>query len=202
MKFQITLLLAILFSFNVKAQDDHALFQMIENAGSTISSMECEIDNIRLKSGEEHTKHGMLYYQTDDKLATYFDNEDYAIFCENKVKINIGIFRGSFRTNRDNIFNSLSSLLFCAIQGKCVQLAENNDYDYSIEEKGDTYWVNFDSRKQSSFAIGYKNVVLVYGADDFRLRSIAMTDYKDVTNTFNLSKPKYGIAINADKFKQ
>ena len=201
MKSQILIITILFISLTVSAQDNLSIFQKIEKAGASITSLECEIDNIRLKSGKERTKHGMLYYQANDKLATNFENGDYAIFNGIKTKINIGIFRGTFRTNRDNIFCSLSNMLFCAIQGRCIQVAQSNKFDYSIKEENGTYIVYFDSREKSTRGIGYKKVVFIYGTNDYRLRSIIMTDYKGTTNTFNLSKPKYDETISADKFK-
>lgn len=201
MKSRILIITILFISLTVSAQDSISIFQKIEKAGTSITSLECEIDNIRLKSGNERTKHGMLYYQASDKLGTTFENGDYAIFNENKTKINIGIFRGKFRTDRDNIFSSLSIMLFCAIKGRCIQVAQNNDFDYSIKEENGTYRVNFNSREQNARGIGYKNVVFIYGKNDYRIRSIIMTDNKGTTNTFNLSKHKYGSSISADKFE-
>ena len=201
MKQHFLLITILLLSLGIRAQDNQAIFQMIEQAGSTITSMECDLVNTCVKSGQTRTKQGKLYYQANDKIGAYFDCGDYAIFNGNKVKIDIGIFHGTFRTNRENLFSSLSNMLFCAIQGKCKPVADKSEYDYTLEAKGDTYRVNFNSRKQNSRGIGYRKVVFVYGKDDYRLRSLITTDFKGTTNTFSFSKLKYGCKIDSSKFK-
>lgn len=200
MKQHFTLLAILFFTLCARAQDDNTIFQRIEKTGAAITSMECNIVNTCKKSGEERSKPGKLYYQASDKIGAHFDCGDYAIFNGSKMKIDIGIFHGTFRTNRENIFNSLSNMLFCAIQGKCIQVAETNDYDYALETREDTYVVNFDSRKQKSRGIGYKNVVFVYGKSNCRLVKLILTDFKGTTNTFSFSNIQYGCKIDGSKF--
>lgn len=201
MKKHLLLLIGLFFALLAKAQDSQTLFQLIESESSKINTMECTIDNVRIKSGEETKKHGTLLYQSTDKIATNFSNGDHAIFNGNKVDIDLGIFHGTFRTNRKNVFNSLTDMLFSAIQGKCRQLIEDYDYDFDIETKDESYIVNCYSRKRSFLGIGYKQVSFIYGKDDYRIKSIIMTDYNNVVNRFTLSNIQYGKSIDANAFK-
>ena len=194
--------LAVLFvAYNLSAQTENTLFQQIEDAGTSITSMDCDLKNVYFKNNSERIKLGKFYYQADDKIGVYFECEDYIILNSNKMKTDIGIFHGTFRTDRGKLIKPLVRMLFCAIQGKCEQLAEENNYDLSIETTDEAHTATFTSRKRNFFGIGYRQVIFNYSLENKRIQSIILIDYNGNTDTYQLTNSQYGIKIDEDKFK-
>ena len=182
------------------AQSEDFLYQQIEKAGAMITSMECELDNIYVKEDYVRNKHGRLYYQATDKIGAFFDNGDYAILNGKKMKIDIGIFHGIFRTDRGKITKPLSEMLFAALQGNCRQLADGYNYDIAIITTENSYDITFTTRKRKLFGIGYKQTIFSYGLDDKRIQAITLIDYKDNIDTYQLIDKQIDTDIDESKF--
>lgn len=201
MKRQVILIAMLFFAFGAQAQHDSTLFQQIEKAGQSLNSMECNITNTYIKPDFERTKLGKLYYQADDKIGAHFDNGNFAIINGNKIKIDVGIFHGTFRTDRGKLIKPLAQMLSCAIHGQCLKLAEEYNYDLALEKKDNAYVATFTTRKRKLLGIGYRQAIFNYDLDDKCLKSVILIDYKGCIDTYQLENRRFDVKIDQDKFK-
>lgn len=202
MKKVLFILIAWLCTINVQAQQDSLVLMQIEATGTSIHSMECRLRNtMKRPNKQEEEKVGDLKYLTTNFIDAHFSEDEYIIMNGNKMKIHLGIFNGTFRTDRNPLIKPISRMLVCAINGQCLKIAEENDYDLALSEDSESYNVTLTTRKKKLLGIGYRRAVFSYGKDNFRLKSILLIDYKDNHDLYSFENQVFDKDIDKSAFK-
>lgn len=193
-------LTVILLAFQLHAQDTD-LLRRIKSAGSGVKSFETALTNsTQHKSGKVKTQIGQLYFVSPNEFAALFDTGRHMIVNEKQIKMDIGLFHGTFKLKEGGTMRSLSNIFLYGFQGRCQELADDNDY--SIETKiGKYYTVTFTNNKKNLLSIGYRQVIFNFKKSDLLIKEIILIDTRGVRDTYTISDTKYNVAVSKDKFK-
>lgn len=178
------------------------LLQLILNTGAAVKSFESDLVNETLKtSGKNFKQSGKLYFVTNDRFAALFDTKELMIVNKNRMKIDVGLFHGRFRLNEGGMMSSLSNIFLYGFQGRCQELADENDYTITIQREKDWDYVVFDNnKKRPLIGLGYKKVIFKFDREDHRIREIKLFDYKDTIDTYTISNVKYNVKVDDKVF--
>ena len=200
MKKLLFLLTFTLLAFCLQAQDND-LLQRIKFAGNNVKSFETHLTNTtQSKSGKVKVDSGNLYFVSPNEFAALFETGRYMIVNQKQIKMDIGLFHGTFRLKEGGTMRSLSSIFLYGFQGLCQELADENDY--SIDVKTDQYHtVTFTNNKKSLLGIGYRQVIFNFNKSDLLIKEIILIDTRGTRDTYTISNAKYNVAVSKDKFK-
>lgn len=202
MKKALFVLIAWLCTINVQAQQDSLILKQIEAASSSIRSMDCRLRNtMKRPNKEEEVKVGDLKYLSTNFINAHFSEDEYIIMNGNKMKIHLGIFNGTFRSDRNPLIKPISRMLVCAINGQCETAAEENDYNLSLSEDSESYKVTLTTKKKKLIGIGYRQAIFSYGKNDMRLKSILLIDYKDNQDLYSFENQIFDQNIDKSVFQ-
>ncbi|MBQ8959185.1 MAG: outer-membrane lipoprotein carrier protein LolA [Bacteroidales bacterium] len=199
MKKTLILFAITLFVLQAPAQDKD-LLNRIRTAGNSVQTIEADLTNVRLKAGATTSQNGTLHFVAPKEMAAVFTTGQHMIANEKKLKVDIGVFHGSYRLREGGIPRSLSNIFLYAFQGRCQDLADENDYSIKTSSSTQYHDVTFTSKKKHILGIGYKKVVFRFSTKDLRVKEIALTDYKDTVDTYTISNVKYNIKIGPKLF--
>lgn len=195
------LLAGLLMACQLHAQDIN-LLKDIRSAGASVKSIDSKLVNETVKTNGKNMKQsGKLFIVSNDKFAALFDTEEYMIVNKDRMKINVGIFHGRFQLNEGSMMRGLSNIFLYGFQGRCQELADNNNYTLTTDNDSDSYYVIFNSKKRPTFGIGYQKVIFTYSREDLRIRKIQLIDYKGTIDTYTLSDMRYNVSIPESKFE-
>lgn len=186
---------------SINAQQDSIIFRQIEEAGKSIQSMECHLRNTMTRPYEQVEKEGNIKYLAANQIAANFDGGEYVLMSGNKMKIKLGIFNNTFRTDRNPLIKPISRMLVNAISGQCRTIAEENNYNISLTEDTQSYLVTLTTKKKKLLGIGYKQAVFEYRKDNMRLKSILLIDYKDNHDLYSFEEQVFDQPIDENAFK-
>ena len=189
----------LLFSIHIQAQDSDMLGK-IRQANATVQSFETTLNNTLVKPNKKTEQKGMLYFVNPDKFAALFDNGKHMIVNVDRLKMNIGLFRGTFRLKGDGMMRSLSNIFLYGFQGRCQELAQENNYSIKVIDTGQYQQVYCTSNKKSLFGIGYKTVIFNYDKDSFLLRQIILVDNSDNVDTYTITNTRYNVPVSDERF--
>lgn len=202
MKKALFILFAWLCTINVQGQQDSLILKQIETASSSIHSMECRVRNTMKRPNKpEEIKVGNLKYLASNHIDAHFSEEEYIVMKGNKMRIKLGVFNGTFRTDRNPLLKPISRMLVSAINGQCRAMAEENNYNIALTQDSQNYIVTLTTKKKKLIGIGYKETVFKYGKDNFRLKSILLIDYKDNHDLYSFENQVFDKAIDKEEFK-
>ncbi len=194
------LLAGLLMACQLHAQDIN-LLKDIRSAGASVKSIDSKLVNETVKTNGKNMKQsGKLFFVSNDKFAALFDTEEYMIVNKDRMKINVGIFHGRFRLNEGGMMRGLSNIFLYGFQGRCQELADDNNYTLTTEEDDDAHYVIFNSKKKPTFGLGYQKVVFTYSREDLRIREIKLIDYKGTIDTYTISDTQYNVKVAESKF--
>ena len=190
----------ILLVFQLHAQDSDIL-QRIEKAGRNVQSFETDLTNRVLhKSGKSTVREGELYFVSPSEFAALFETGQHMIVNKTKIKMDIGLFRGTFKLRKGGMMRSLSNIFLYGFQGRCQELADDNNY--SIEITTDKYHtVTFTNNKKRLLGIGYVQVIFLFDKDDLLIKEITLIDNRGTSDTYTISNTKYNVDVSEDKFE-
>ena len=152
------------------------------------------------KSGKVRTDTGKLYFVSPNEFAALFETGRHMIVNEKQIKMDIGLFHGTFKLKEGGTMRSLSNIFLYGFQGKCQKLAEENDY--SIDIKTDKYHtVTFTNNKKKLLSIGYSQVIFNFQKSDLLIKEIILIDTRGVRDTYTISNTKYNVGVSKDTFK-
>ena len=200
MKNTLILLIVTFFGLQMNGQDLSVL-DSIQAKGSTIQSISSHITQNVVKSGNTEIVEGTLNYVSPDKMAAHFDNGDYFIINENRMKVDIGMFHGRFKLSRNKFMRSMSQIYLYAFQGRCQELAEVNNYDLQLNAEDKFYIVQFTSKKKNFLGLGYKQILFYYEQNSLIINQIVLIDYNDIIETFTISEPQFDMSITENYFE-
>ena len=200
MKKILTVMSILLLAIQMQAQDA-ALLDRIKTANSQVKSFEADLTNTLVKPKKSTTQEGSLSYVAPKEFAALFSEDSYMIVNEKKIKMDIGIFHGTFRLRDGGRMQSLTNIFLYGFQGRIQDLANENNYSLTTKTEGGYHIVTGTTNKKRLIGIGYKQVVFKYQVNDLMLKEIVLLDYSDNKDTYTVSNVKYNVAIDKKKFQ-
>ena len=198
MKAVLVLFTTVLFAIQMQAQD-FTLLDSIKSANAKITTVEANIHNHTKKTDKTIEKDGAFYYSFSDKFSAVFENDSYMIVNGNYIKVDIGMFHGSFRMWNGPI-RSLTRAFLYALQGRCQDLADENNFSLRMESDNNFHHVIFTTKKKILIGIGLKQAIFRYDINSLLLKEIVLIDYKGSIDTYTLENEKYNTKIEESIF--
>ena len=198
MKKVIVLLTTILFVLQMQAQK-LPLLDSIKSANANVITLEADIHNHTKKTDKTIEKDGTFYYSFSDKFSAVFENDSYMIVNGDHIKVDIGMFHGTFRMWNGPI-RSLTRAFLYALQGRCQDLAEENNFSLRMESDNNYHQVIFTTKKKILIGIGLKQAIFRYDINNLLLKEIVLIDYKGSIDTYTLGNEKYNAKIKEGIF--
>ena len=198
MKKVIVLLTTILCVLQMQAQN-LPLLDSIKSANANVITLEADIHNHTKKTDKTIEKDGAFYYSFSDKFSAVFENDSYMIVNGDHIKVDIGMFHGTFRMWNGPI-RSLTRAFLYALQGRCQDLAEENNFSLRMESDNNYHQVIFTTKKKILIGIGLKQAIFRYDINSLLLKEIVLIDYKGSIDTYTLENEKYNAKIKESIF--
>ena len=199
MKKLLSLLTFTLLVFLLQAQDFN-LLQSIKDAGDNVKTLEAQLDNITVRNGKlVRSQTGPLYCVSPNEFAALFETGQYMIVNEKQIKVDIGLFHGTFKLKEGGRMRTLSNIFLCSFQGQCQKLAEENVYNIDIETD-EYHTVIFTNDKKRLFGVNYKKIIFNFNKSDLHLKEIILYDSRGTCDTYIISNPRYNVDVSPDIF--
>ena len=196
----ITLLACFMLALQVQAQDAN-LLNSIKATNGRIKTFEADLVNTMIKPKKTTSQEGKLYFVAPKEFAALFTTGKYMIVNENRIKMDIGMFSGTYRLRDGGMMQSLSNIFLYGFQGLVQQLADENNYTPAIKTEGDCYVVTCTYNKKKLIGIGYKQVIFKYYTDNLLLKEIVLCDYSGNVDVYTISNVKYDVAVDSKRFE-
>lgn len=193
------LLATTLLAIAVQAQGP-SVIERIRQTNGALRSFDADLTNNNIKPHKQTEQTGKLYFVATDQFAAYFDNGKHMVVNADQLKINLGLFHGKFHIKKGDILRSLSNIFLYGFQGRCEDLANEENYDLKVNETLPFYQVVCNARKKSIFGIGYKTVIFNYEKSNFLLKEIDLIDNKGTIDSYIISNVKYDIPVDESVF--
>ena len=200
MKKTIILLTAILFALQMQAQDA-MLLNRIREVNGKVKSFESDLANTMVKPKKTTSQNGKLYFAKPNEFSAKFTTGNYMIVNAQKIKMDIGMFHGTFRLKEGGMMQGLSRIFLYGFQGRIQDLANENGYTVSTKTEGEFHVVTGTAKKKPLFGVGYKMVVFKYFTDSLLLKEIVLYDYSGNKDSYVISNVKYDVAIDKKTFQ-
>ena len=200
MKKTIILLTAILFALQMQAQDA-MLLNRIREVNGKVKSFESDLANTMVKPKKTTSQNGKLYFVSPNEFSAKFTTGNYMIVNAQKIKMDIGMFHGTFRLKEGGMMQGLSHIFLYGFQGRIQDLANENGYTVSTKTEGDFHVVTGTAKKKPLFGVGYKMVVFKYFTDSLLLKEIVLYDYSGNKDSYVISNVKYDVVIDKKTFQ-
>lgn len=200
MKKTIILLTAILFALQMQAQDA-TLLNRIKEVNGKVKSFESDLANTMVKPKKTTSQNGKLYFAKPYEFSAKFTTGNYMIVNEKKIKMDIGMFHGTFRLKEGGMMQGLSRIFLYGFQGRIQDLANENGYTISTKTEGEYHIVTGTAKKKPLFGVGYKMVVFKYHTDNLLLKEIVLYDYSGNKDSYVISNVKYDVVIDKKTFQ-
>ena len=191
---------AVLFALNLQAQD-LMLLNRIKDTNGKIKAFEADLTNTLVKSKKTTTQEGKLYFVSPNEFAALFSADSYMIVNDKKIKMDIGLFHGTFKIKDGGIMQSLSNIFLYGFQGRIQDLANENDYSLTTKTENGYHVITGTINKKKLFGIGYKQVVFKYHKENNLLKEITLYDYSGNKDTYIISNVKYNIPVDKKTFQ-
>ena len=198
MKKLITILTFFLLTTQIQAQDVD-LLNRIKATNGKIKSFEADLSNTMVKSRSTESQEGKLYFVATHRFSAQFTTGKYMIVNDRKIKMNIGIFHGTYRL-RGGMMESLADIFLCGFQGRLQELMDENGYNLSMETKDGYHIITGTVKRKKLIGVGYKQVSFKYHTDSLLLKEIILTDYSDTVDTYTISNVKYDVTVDQTMF--
>lgn len=190
----------LLFTIQLQAQDVN-LLNRINAVNGKIKSFEADLSNTLVKQKKNTSQKGKLYFVSPDNFSAQFTTGKFMTVNEKKIKMNIGLFRGTYKLKDGGIMQSLSHIFLYGFQGRLQDLADENDYNLTTKTENGYHIVTETTNKQKLLGIGYKQVIFKYHTDTLLLKEIVLYDYSGNKDTYTISNVKYDISIDSKRFQ-
>ena len=200
MKIVIIVLTALLFALQMQAQDVD-LLNRIQAANGNIKSFEADLSNTMVKPKKTLTQQGKLYFVAPKEFSAQFTTGNYMIANEQKIKMDIGLFHGSFKLKDGGRMQSLTNIFLYGFRGRAQDLAKENDFTISTKTENGYHIVTMVTQKKTLLGIGYKQVVFKYHTDSLMLKDIVLYDYSGNVDTYTISNVKYNVPLDSKLFQ-
>lgn len=199
MKKLIALLALVVMAFQLQAQDLD-LLNSIKETNGRIKSFEADLANTLIKPKKTTSQEGKLYFVAPYEFAALFD-ESYMIVNEQRIKMDIGLFNGTYKLRDGGMMQSLSHVFLYGFQGRIQDLADENGYSLTTKTENGYHIVTGTIIKKKLIGIGYKQVIFKYHTDSLLLKEIVLCDYSGNVDVYTISKVKYDVKVDSNKFE-
>lgn len=199
MKKIIALLALVVMAFQLQAQDLD-LLNSIKETNGRIKSFEADLANTLIKPKKTTSQEGKLYFVAPYEFAALFD-ESYMIVNEQRIKMDIGLFNGTYKLRDGGMMQSLSHVFLYGFQGRIQDLADENGYSLTTKTENGYHIVTGTIIKKKLIGIGYKQVIFKYHTDSLLLKEIVLCDYSGNVDVYTISKVKYDVKVDSNKFE-
>ena len=200
MKNTLILLVLTLCTLQMHAQDTE-LLNLIREEGKNVSTIEADLHHVKVKDGKTTTQDGTLHYVAPNDMAAIFTTGQYLLANEKKIKVDIGMFHGTFRLHDGGIPQALTNVFLYAFQGRFEELGTENNFNLSVTPGEDFHTLTFTAKKKPFLGIGYKTAVFKVNAKDLRVKEIKTTDFNDTEETYSLHNEKYNVEVDMERFQ-
>ena len=200
MKKVLFLITTILIAMQLQAQDV-SLLNRIKATNSKVKSFEADLSNTLVKPKKTTSQKGKLYFVSPKEFAALFSEDNYMIVNQSKIKMDMGLFHGTFKLKDGGMMQSLSNIFLYGFQGRIQELADENDYSLTTKTEGNYHVVTGTNNKKSLLGIGYKQVIFKYSANDLLIKEIRLIDYGGSEDTYTVSNVKYDIPVDKKTFQ-
>jgi len=175
MKKILTVLSILLFAIQLQAQD-LVILNQVKATNGKIKSFEADLQNTLTKPKKTTVN-------------------------ENKIKMDLGIFHGTFKIKDGGTMQSLANIFLYGFQGRIQDLAEENNYSLTTKTEGDYHVITANTKKKKLIGIGYKTILFKYHTDTFLLKEIVVIDYNNHHDSYVISNVKYDVPIDKKTFQ-
>lgn len=189
----------LLLGFSMQAQDN-ALLNRIKEANSAKSSFDADLSNVFVKKGKQTAQEGKLYFVKPHCFTAQFTTGKYMIVNEKQIKMNIGLFHGTFKIKDGGMMQSLANIFLYGFQGRTQDLADENDYSLTTKTENGFHVITGTTNKKKLLGIGYKQVVFKYHTDSLLLKEIVLFDYSGNMDVYTISNVKYDVEVDPNLF--
>ena len=196
---KLLIIITLLLSTQLQAQDLD-LLQRIKEANMEVTAFQSQITRHLVSSKGTTERNGEIHFISPDRLYAEFDNGTYLIINGNQIKLDIGFFHGKFRLRKKGLMRSFANLFLYAFQGRCQDLAEENNYFIETQSNENFKIVILTTKSKSFLGLGYKKAVFHFGNDDLLIKELILTDYNDTQDTYQLSEPDINGQVDESKF--
>ena len=200
MKKVLVLFVAVFFALQMQAQDV-ALLNRIKEVNGKVKSFESDLENTLVKPKKTTTQKGKLYFVSPYEFNATFTTGNYMIVNEKKIKMDIGMFHGTFKLKDGGMMQGLSHIFLYGFQGRIQDLAKENGYTLSTKTEGGYHVITGVTDKKPLLGVGYKRVVFKYHTDSLLLKEIVVYDFSDNKDSYVISNVKYDIPIDKKMFQ-
>jgi len=200
MKKSLIIFITLLFALQLQAQDT-MLLNKIQAVNGKITSFEADLANTMVKPQKTTTQNGTLYFVKPNEFAAQFTTGNYMIVNEQRIKMDIGMFHGTFKLREGGIIQGLSRIFLYGFQGRIQDLANENSYTLSTKTESGFHIITGVSSKKPLLGVGYKQVVFKYHTDSLLLKEIVLYDYKGNRDSYVISNVKYDVPVDKKTFQ-
>ena len=192
--------IALVFALQLQAQDTILLKQILA-VNNKITSFEADVKYTMVRPKKTTTMDGKLYFVKPNEFAAMFTTGKYIVVNEKKMKIDMGMFHGTYKLKEGKMMQGLTHIFLYGFQGRLQELAKEGKYTISTKTEDDLHIVTEESTKKKLFGIGYKKMVFKYDTKSLLIREIVLYDYKGNEDTYILSNLKCGIPVDKKTFQ-
>lgn len=191
---------AIMFALQMQAQDA-TLLDKIKTTNSKVKSFEADLANTFVKPKKTTHQDGKLYFVAPKEFAALFSEDSYMIVNETRIKMDMGLFHGTFKLKDGGRMQSLANIFLYGFQGRIQDLADENNYSLSTKTENSYHIVTGTIKKKKLIGIGYKKIVFKYNTSNLLLKEIVLYDYSDNQDTYTISNVKYDVPVDKKTFQ-
>lgn len=190
----------LLLAFSLQAQDV-ALLNRIKEVNSAKSSFDSDLNNVFVKKGKRNEQEGKLYFVKPHCFTAQFTTGKYMIVNEKQIKMNIGLFHGTFKIKDGGMMQSLANIFLYGFQGRIQDLANENDYSLTTKTENGFHIITGTNNKKNLLGIGYKQVVFKYFTDSLLLKEIVLFDFNGNMDVYTISNVIYDVEVDPSMFE-
>ena len=194
MKKLLTLLSILLFALQLQAQD-LVLLNQIKATNGKVKSFESDLENTIVRPKKTETQYGTLYFVKPDEFSALFTNGKFMTVNAKKIKMDLGLFHGTFKMRDGGMMQSLAHIFLYGFQGRI------QDLSLTTKTEGEFHVITANIIKKKLFGIGYKTVVFKYYTDTLLLKEIVLYDYSGNQDSYIISNVKYDVPIDKKTFQ-
>ena len=200
MKKILTVLSILLFAMQLQAQD-LVILNQVKATNGKIKSFDADLKNTLTKPKKTAIQNGKLYFVKPHEFSAVFTTGKFMTVNEQKIKMDLGLFHGTFKIKEGGMMQSLANIFLYGFQGRIQDLANENNYSLSTKTEDGYHVITANTKKKKLIGIGYKTIIFRYHADSFLLKEIVVIDYNDNHDSYVISNVKYDVSIDPKTFQ-
>ena len=200
MKKILTVLSILLFAIQLQAQD-LVILNQVKTTNGKVKSFDADLTNTLTKPKKTTTQIGRLYFVKPHEFSALFDNGKFMTVNEKRIKMDLGLFHGTFKIKDGGMMQSLAYIFLYGFQGRIQELADKTGYSLTTKTEGEFHVITANIIKKKLIGIGYKTVVFKYYTDTLLLKEIVLYDYSGNQDSYVISNVKYDVPIDPKTFQ-